>query len=81
MCQTFYAVLLFQFMFACAMRLAHIQERENTYMQAEILATGDEIRSGALVDTNSAYIAEKLEETGIAVQRHICAGDDLEVVE
>ena len=46
-------------------------------MKAEILATGDEIRSGALVDTNSAYIAEKLEETGIAVQRHNCTGDDL----
>jgi len=50
-------------------------------MKAEILATGDEIRSGALVDTNSAYIAEKLEQTGVAVQRHICAGDDPDVLE
>ena len=50
-------------------------------MQAEILATGDEIRSGALVDTNSAAIAEKLEETGVAVQRHVCAGDDPDVLE
>ena len=50
-------------------------------MKAEILATGDEIRSGGLVDTNSAYIAEKLEENGIAVQRHMCAGDDLKVLE
>ena len=50
-------------------------------MKAEILATGDEIRSGALVDTNSAYIAEKLEETGIAVTRHNCAGDDPNVLE
>ena len=50
-------------------------------MKAEILATGDEIRSGALVDTNSAYIAEKLEETGIAVQRHTCAGDDSAMLE
>ena len=50
-------------------------------MKAEILATGDEIRSGALVDTNSAYIAEKLEENGIAVQRHNCAGDDAQVLE
>lgn len=49
-------------------------------MQAEILATGDEIRSGALVDTNSAIIAEKLEETGVAVQRHTCAGDDPQVL-
>ncbi len=49
-------------------------------MNAEILATGDEIRSGALVDTNSAYIAEKLEETGIAVQRHNCVGDELDAL-
>jgi nicotinamide-nucleotide amidase len=34
-------------------------------MIAEILATGDEIRSGALIDSNSAYIAEKIEEVGI----------------
>jgi nicotinamide-nucleotide amidase len=39
-------------------------------MFAEILATGDEIRSGTLVDTNSAYISQKLEEAGIEVLRH-----------
>ena len=47
-------------------------------MIAEILATGDEIRSGALVDSNSAYIAEKLEQEGVAVTRHISVGDDLD---
>lgn len=46
-------------------------------MKAEILATGDEIRSGALVDSNSAFIAERLEENGIEVVRHTCVGDDL----
>ena len=46
-------------------------------MQAEILATGDEIRSGALVDSNSAHIAERLESIGIAVTRHICVGDHM----
>ncbi len=45
-------------------------------MIAEILAIGDEIRSGALVDSNSAYIAQKLEETGIEVTRHSSIGDD-----
>jgi nicotinamide-nucleotide amidase len=45
-------------------------------MIAEILATGDEIRSGALVDSNSAYIAEKIEELGIKITRHNCVGDD-----
>ncbi len=46
-------------------------------MKAEILATGDEIRSGALVDSNSAFISERLEESGIEVVRHTCVGDDL----
>jgi len=49
-------------------------------MKAEILATGDEIRSGALVDSNSAYIAERLESIGIAVNRHICVGDELDTL-
>ncbi len=47
-------------------------------MIAEIIATGDEIRTGALVDRNSAYIADKLEELGVTVSRHICVGDDLD---
>jgi nicotinamide-nucleotide amidase len=46
-------------------------------MIAEILATGDEIRTGALVDTNSAYLARALEDMGVAVSRHLCVGDDL----
>ncbi len=47
-------------------------------MKAELLATGDEIRTGAIVDTNSAYIAEKLELQGVAVSGHTCVGDRLE---
>jgi nicotinamide-nucleotide amidase len=47
-------------------------------MIAEILATGDEIRSGALIDTNSAYLAEQLEAHGIPVMRHQCVGDRLD---
>lgn len=46
-------------------------------MRVEILATGDEIRSGALVDSNSAYIAERLEDNGFQVVRHTSVGDDL----
>jgi nicotinamide-nucleotide amidase len=49
-------------------------------MIAEIMATGEEIRSGALIDSNSAYIAEKLEENGVAVSRHISVGDDLDLL-
>ncbi len=49
-------------------------------MKAEILSTGDEIRSGAVVDSNSAFIAQKLEETGLEVVRHVCVGDDLDML-
>ena len=49
-------------------------------MIAEILATGDEIRSGALVDSNSAYIASTLEAAGVEVVRHSCVGDHPESI-
>ncbi len=49
-------------------------------MIAEIIATGDEIRTGALVDSNTAYIAERLEQAGVAVVRHHSVGDDTEVL-
>lgn len=49
-------------------------------MIGEILSTGDEIRTGALVDSNSAYIAERLETEGIGVTRHTSVGDDLHVL-
>lgn len=46
-------------------------------MFAEILSTGDEIRSGALIDSNSTYIAGKLETAGVKVVRHSCVGDEV----
>jgi nicotinamide-nucleotide amidase len=49
-------------------------------MIAEILSTGDEIRSGALIDSNSAYIAQLLEASGVTVSRHHSAGDDAPVL-
>ena len=45
-------------------------------MNIEILITGDEIRTGAAVDTNSAYIAQVLLENGLGVMRHNCVGDN-----
>ncbi|WP_373501167.1 competence/damage-inducible protein A [Desulfococcus sp.] len=45
-------------------------------MIAEVVATGDEIRTGALVDTNSAWLSRKIEAMGITVSRHACVGDD-----
>ena len=49
-------------------------------MLAEILATGDEILDGALVDSNSAFIASTLEEHGISVNRHHTVGDDMAIL-
>lgn len=47
-------------------------------MIAEILSTGDEIRTGAVVDSNSAHISCELEAAGIEVVRHTCVGDDMD---
>ncbi|MGC9313075.1 MAG: CinA family nicotinamide mononucleotide deamidase-related protein [Sediminispirochaetaceae bacterium] len=47
-------------------------------MTAEILSTGDELRTGALIDSNSAWIAEMLEAEGVEVVRHTTVGDDME---
>ncbi len=46
-------------------------------MKAELLSTGDEVLTGALVDSNSAHIAGELERIGLEVRRHNCVGDDL----
>jgi len=49
-------------------------------MRAEILATGDEIRTGALVDSNSGHIAALLEQNGIEVTRHLTVGDEMDML-
>ncbi len=47
-------------------------------MIAEIVSTGDEVLTGAVADSNAAFIAARLYEIGIPVGRHVCVGDDLE---
>ncbi len=47
-------------------------------MHAEILSTGDEVLTGTVVDSNAAYIAGKLFETGFKVFRHTSVGDEME---
>jgi nicotinamide-nucleotide amidase len=49
-------------------------------MIAEILSTGDEVRTGAVADTNAAFIAQSLEGEGLEVARHQCVGDDIAVI-
>jgi nicotinamide-nucleotide amidase len=47
-------------------------------MDIEIVATGDELRTGQLVDRNSAHIARELHRSGFEVVRFHCIGDHLE---
>ncbi|MCR4413022.1 MAG: CinA family nicotinamide mononucleotide deamidase-related protein [Thermoguttaceae bacterium] len=49
-------------------------------MHAEIIAVGDEITSGQLLDTNSQWLALRLEELGIPVRFHLTVGDDREAL-
>ncbi len=49
-------------------------------MIIEILATGDEIRTGAAIDSNSAHIAQVLEQAGLEAIRHSCVGDDMDMI-
>jgi nicotinamide-nucleotide amidase len=49
-------------------------------MQAWIMSVGSELLLGALVDTNSAWLSQRLAEIGIAVVRHVTVGDDLQAI-
>ena len=49
-------------------------------MIAEILSTGDEVMLGDLVDTNSAYLCDRLKQLGIVVSQITARGDDIEAV-
>jgi nicotinamide-nucleotide amidase len=44
-------------------------------VNAEIITIGEEIISGHTLDTNSAFIAGKLSEIGIAVRYRVSVGD------
>ena len=45
-------------------------------MRCEIVAVGTELLLGQIVDTNSAWIAERLAEVGIDCHRHTSVGDN-----
>jgi len=46
----------------------------------EIIATGDEILFGRIVDTNSSWIARKASEVGAHLRRITCVGDDIKEI-
>ncbi len=45
-------------------------------LRCEILSTGDEVLTGQIVDTNAAWLAERLGSLGFEVARHTTVGDD-----
>jgi len=49
-------------------------------MHAEIIAIGDEITSGQLLDTNTQWLSQRHEELGVRVLYHTTVGDDLEAM-
>jgi nicotinamide-nucleotide amidase len=51
-------------------------QKAQAEMKVQIISTGDEVLSGAVVDSNAAWIAGRLYEAGIAVDCHVCVGDD-----
>ncbi len=44
---------------------------------AEIFSQGEEVISGQIVDSNAAWLSQRLVEMGFAVKRHSAVGDDL----
>ncbi|HEX9051755.1 MAG TPA: competence/damage-inducible protein A [Anaeromyxobacter sp.] len=45
-------------------------------MHVEILATGDELLTGQVVDTNSPWLMDRLWDLGVMVRRKLLVGDD-----
>jgi len=50
-------------------------------MKAELIAIGNEVTSGDIADTNSAWLARKLREVGVEVDRIGVVGDRLELIQ
>jgi nicotinamide-nucleotide amidase len=50
--------------------------KDGRLASAEIVAVGTEIMLGSLVDTNTAWLSQRLAASGIAVHRHTAVGDD-----
>jgi nicotinamide-nucleotide amidase len=49
-------------------------------MKAAVIAIGDELLIGQVINSNAAFIAEKLDAAGISVEEMITVGDDEEAI-
>jgi len=46
----------------------------------EILSQGDEVIEGSVINTNAAWLSQRLVDMGFQVVRHTCIGDDLDAL-
>ncbi|XQW86035.1 CinA family nicotinamide mononucleotide deamidase-related protein [Thalassotalea piscium] len=46
-------------------------------LNVQLLLTGDELMTGDVIDTNSAYIAQSLKEIGVEVNKRVTVGDNI----
>src|SRR3712207_2812853 len=53
-----------------------MQDGQNNLKSAEIVTIGTEILLGDLVDTNTAWLSERLATLGIGIYRHTTVGDN-----
>ncbi len=51
-----------------------------TPMDAVLLSIGNELTLGETVDTNSAWLAQRLAEIGIGVLRHVTVADEIDPI-
>lgn len=58
-----------------------INNETNVYKKVALLATGDELTRGDILNTNAQYIAQRLFETGIAIGLHMVADDQQTTIE
>ena len=49
-------------------------------IQATIITIGDELLIGQVIDTNSAFIAQKLNSIGVQVHQRIAVGDEAQSI-
>jgi len=49
-------------------------------VNASIITIGDELLIGQVIDTNSAWIAQQLNKTGVAVKRRVSVGDSADEI-
>jgi nicotinamide-nucleotide amidase len=49
-------------------------------MKSAIITIGDELLIGQIINTNQAYIAQRLNSVGVSVERMLTVGDDLSAI-